>query len=105
MTSSTSHSRLLHFTTDLAPPENLSLLLPTDGEVACGYFVLRLEMFSSCWTAEKVCFDGFSERELFWGFSAEHDNVGVVRRLWRFGEWRFAVQAAFWEDGLYCADD
>lgn len=86
MPSSTSHGRLLHLTTNLASPEYLSLL-PARFEIVCGYFVLRLEILSPCRAAQKVCFERISKRECFQGFSAEHDHVGVVRRLEGFGLW------------------
>ena len=105
MPSSTGHGRLQHLKTNLPPPEYLSFMLPTHTEIACGYLMLRLEMLSPCRAAQEVCFDRISECERFLGFSAEHDHVGIVRRFWSIGKWRFAIQAAFGEDGFYGADD
>ena len=65
MPNSTVHSRFVHLGTYLASPEYLSLVLPARFKIACRYLVLRLEILSSCWTAEKVRFDGISEGEFF----------------------------------------
>ena len=84
MPNSAVHSRLVHLTTYLASSEYLSLVLLARFEIACGNFVLRLEILSSCWTAQKVRFDGISEGEFFCRLSAEHDHVGVIRCLESF---------------------
>ena len=81
MPNSTVHSRLVHLRTYLASPEYLSLVLPARFEIACGYFVLRLEILFSCWTAEKICFDGISEGKMLCRLPAEYDHVGVIRYL------------------------
>ena len=87
----TSHGRLLHLPTNLAPPQYLSLPPSALFEIACRYLMLRLEMLSPSRAAQEVCFDWIAERECFWVFSAEHDHVGVVHRLWRSGWCRFAI--------------
>lgn len=85
MPSRTSHSRPLHLQTDLASPQNLSLLPSARFEIARGYLMLRLEMQSPCRAAEEVCLDWIAERERFGRLSAEQDHVGVVCRLWSCG--------------------
>ena len=81
MPNSTVHGRLVHLTTYLASSEYLSLVLYVRFEIGCGYFVLRLEILASCWTAKKVRFGRISEGEFLCRLSAEHDHVGVIRCL------------------------
>ena len=84
MPNRTVHSRTVHLRTYLTSPEYLSLVSPARFEIAGGYFVLRLEILSSCRTAKKVRFDRISEGEVFCRLSAEQDHVGVIRCLGDF---------------------